>query len=41
MSGGLWLAGLSDLCVISVHVVVAAVVVIIAAVVVTSVCSPC
>lgn len=40
----LWLAGLPDLCVVSLHVVVVvvvAVVVIVAVVVVTSVCSPC
>lgn len=37
MSGGLWLAGLPDLCVVSLHVVVA-VVVIVAVVVVMSVC---
>lgn len=41
MSGGLWFAGLPDLCVVSLHVVVVAVVVIVAVVVVTSVCSPC
>lgn len=41
MSGGLWLAGLPDLCVVSLHVAVVVAVVIVAVVVVTSVCSPC
>ena len=44
MSGGLRLAGLPDLCVVSLHIVVVVTVVVIivaAVVVVTSVCSPC